>query len=414
MTTFRPLVLAAVLTAAQPGVCATADDASLLDAVTDGRFKLDLRYRAEHVDDDVNRDAFASTLRTVLGYTTAAYAGVSASVELEDVHVIGNDRLYNDGGTNGVTDRAVVVDPEGTELNQAWLRYARSGWQITGGRQLLTHRAAPFHRFVGNVGWRQNWQTYDGVRIQRNAERFSLDASYVYNVNRIFGEDNDLPNRSDYNLDAGLLRATFEVNDALSLEAYGYLLNFDDAHTLSTNTFGLRANGALPVADDTRAVYTLEYASQTDTGDNPNDLRLDYVLAEAGVVHRGWLVKLSHEWLEGDGQVGFSTPLATSHAFQGWADKFLATPAGGVRDVFLTIRGPVAGFDALLVAHDFQSTTGDVDFGRELDLQVTRKLLDRLTVGLKGALYLADGNSANVGGAANDTTKVWAWVQFSL
>jgi hypothetical protein len=34
--------------------------------------------------------------------------------------------------------------------------------------------------------------------------------------------------------------------------------------------------------------------------------------------------------MSGDGVIGFSTPLATLHKFQGWVDKFLTTPANGI------------------------------------------------------------------------------------
>ena len=43
------------------------------------------------------------------------------------------------------------------------------------------------------------------------------------------------------------------------------------------------------------------------------------------------------EQLDGRGlNKTFDTPLGTNHAFQGWADLFLITPADGIRDVFGT------------------------------------------------------------------------------
>ena len=40
------------------------------------------------------------------------------------------------------------------------------------------------------------------------------------------------------------------------------------------------------------------------------------------------------EYLEGNGTIGFSTPLATLHKFQGFADVFLTTPASGITDAY--------------------------------------------------------------------------------
>ena len=34
---------------------------------------------------------------------------------------------------------------------------------------------------------------------------------------------------------------------------------------------------------------------------------------------------------------GFTTPLATLHKFQGFADKFLTTPANGIRDTYIEL-----------------------------------------------------------------------------
>ncbi|MEI8045213.1 MAG: hypothetical protein WCL11_27625, partial [Verrucomicrobiota bacterium] len=44
---------------------------------------------------------------------------------------------------------------------------------------------------------------------------------------------------------------------------------------------------------------------------------------------------VGYEVLEGNGTIGFATPLATLHAFNGWADMFLSTPANGLKDFYL-------------------------------------------------------------------------------
>ena len=44
---------------------------------------------------------------------------------------------------------------------------------------------------------------------------------------------------------------------------------------------------------------------------------------------------------------GFTTPLATLHKFQGWADKFLTTPANGLEDLYATASVTLKGVGAL-------------------------------------------------------------------
>jgi hypothetical protein len=117
-------------------------------------------------------------------------------VQFEDVRVIGND-LFDDGGSNNRLDRAQVADPEGTEVHQANLRYEGIPKTVLRlGRQEITHREAPLHRYIGNILWRQNWQSFDGFRVLNLPLPNTIaDYSYIWNVNRIFGASNTLTTR---------------------------------------------------------------------------------------------------------------------------------------------------------------------------------------------------------------------------
>jgi len=54
----------------------------------------------------------------------------------------------------------------------------------------------------------------------------------------------------------------------------------------------------------------------------------------------------------------FQTPLATLHAFQGWADKFLATPADGIEDLYVSIATKIHGANVSLIYHRFNPEVG--------------------------------------------------------
>ena len=128
--------------------------------VTDGKASVDFRYRYEFVDQEgFDKDAKASTLRSRLTLASAPLNGFSALLEADDVRSVGSDD-YN-STDNGNTQYPVVADPEGTDLNQAWLKYAAENAAGTLGRQRILHDN---QRFVGGVAWRQNEQTYDGLR----------------------------------------------------------------------------------------------------------------------------------------------------------------------------------------------------------------------------------------------------------
>ena len=121
----------------------------------------------------------------------------------------------------------------------------------------------------------------------------------------------------------------------------------------------------------------------------------------------GIKIKLANEILGGDGVYGFSTPLATKHAFNGWADKFLGTPTTGLNDTMLTVAGGFSGHKIKAVYHDFSADSGGAALGTELDLVVLKKLSDNAQVGLKYADYSADTFSV-------DTTKMWLWGQLKF
>jgi hypothetical protein len=101
---------------------------------------------------------------------------------------------------------------------------------------------------------------------------------------------------------------------------------------------------------------------------------------------------------------GFATPLATLHAFNGWADQFLATPTTGLEDIYATFKMKAGAWNLTFVYHDFSSDTGSFDYGDEFDLSGAYKINDHYSLLLKGAFFGADSSSplANV-----DTNKFW-------
>jgi hypothetical protein len=117
--------------------------------------------------------------------------------------------------------------------------------------------------------------------------------------------------------------------------------------------------------------------------------------------------------LGGNGTIGFSTPLATLHAFQGWADTFLATPANGVKDSYvkasysLSAKPVLKKITATLVYHDFEAERTGADYGNEWDALVEAKVDDHITVGLKYAGY-------NGSGPYPDKTVGWVYAGYKF
>ena len=367
---------------------AHAEDDALITALKDGTPMVNMRLRYEEVDiEGVEDKGQALTLRTRLGYQSAKLHGFDVMGEFEDTRIVGQVDNY----TPEQAGYPVIADPEVTELNRAAIRYtgrdALEGLVATYGRQRIIYDNA---RFVGNVGWRQDEQTFDGTKLDYGVGDFKLSAAYLTQVNGI------TPG-FDANVTNNLFNASWTGAPGGSLTAYGYLLETDNVPDSDNDTWGLRYAGAFDL-DAFKLLLTLEGAQQeVEAGDT------EYYFAELGAEMAGVTVKLAQEVLgSDDGVVAFQTPLATKHAFNGWADLFLATPADGLEDTFVTVGGKLAGFKLAAIYHDFKSNEGSTDYGTEMDLLVARPIGKHYTVGLKYADYSADDFGA-------DTSKYWAW-----
>ena len=362
----------------------------------------DIRYRLELVDQDgLPEDAMASTLRIRAGVKTAEFHGLSAVVEGEAIVRLG-PRDFNDT-VNGRTAFPVVADPSDVLLNQAYVRWRPDpALEAIGGRQAVN---LDNQRWIGSVGWRQNDQTLDAARVTlRPLKGGSVDYLYAWRVNRVFGPDS--PQGVWHDTDIHGARVGYTIAGLGTVSAYGYLFDIPASLASSSQTLGARITGEQAVGKGTKLLYVGEYARQTDHAGNPQDFALDYLLIESGIAHQGVSAKAGFERLEGNGSAALQTPLATLHAFNGWADKFLVTPAGGLRDLYLD-GGYKFGEDSALkglalrgVWHDYNSTFGSADYGSEWNAMASYPIDKRVTALVKFAHYDAST-------LATDTTKAW-------
>ena len=410
----KPSLLSlAIATSALSPAISVAED--FTDLFTKGKVGVDLRYRYEHVDqDNALANANAQTLRTRLSVQSGKWYGLSTLIEADNVSRLGDDSYNNT--RNGQKNFSVVADPGTSEINQSLLRYDHQLGSVVLGRQRIN---LDNQRFIGSVAWRQNEQTYDGVLGQLKPVRgLTLTYAYLANINTIFGPENgryaNRSNPADIHGHSHLLNVQYALIPELTITAYQYLLGLDNLAlsasgaygTQSSRTSGLRLSGAAHGWS-----YALEYARQLDYAGNPQRLDSDYYLAELGYSIGGAQLKAGYEVLGGDGGSGnraFQTPLATKHAFQGWADVFLVTPADGVKDAYAGTSTPLLGGSLQAWYHDFRAERGGSHYGEELDLSYGHPI-----PGVKGLSALVKYAYYNADQFAVDTEKLWLQVQYS-
>ena len=401
------LLLTSLLSLLLPFAASAAEEEGAMDlgsAITSGKATISGRYRYEFVDqDNALKNANASTLRLRLNYRTSQWQGWSGFAEFDHVfHVLVDDFNSGAGTSPNRTEYSVVADPKGSNLNQLYFDLdPNDDWKYRFGRQriLLDNQ-----RFVGGVGWRQNEQTYDALTLNTNAiSKTALHYSYINRVRRIFGES--VPAGKD-RLDSHIFNAKITINEQFSVTPYLYYFDYATSTELSSINLGARLAGKHAFGSG-KFNWLAEFARQSDAGDNPTSYDANYYhLTGAYAADNGMSIGLGYEVLGTDSSAGtsFFTPLATLHAFNGWADQFLATPVAGLEDVYVNFKMKAGKWNLTFVYHDFSSDAGSFDYGDEFDVSGALKLTDRYGLLLKGAFFSADSSSplSNV-----DTTKLW-------
>ncbi len=400
---FCLLVAVSSLAWAAPALAAPGDPITVAEGVTlDPILAARLRYESVDAANFPN-SADALTIRARAG-AELKFSGFSILAEGEGTLALADD--YNDTlPDNGVEPFPVVADPENFELNRLQVSYMKNGTGVTIGRQRVVLDNA---RFVGNVGWRQNEQTFDAVRGQAKLGVVILDATYSISQRTVFGVDS--PNEH-FDGDFVFLQGGVDL-PVVDAKAFAYLLDYDTRLAFSSQTYGTLATAVIDIPTVGKLNLLASFATQSDYGANPVSYDAEYINAQAGLTVLGFGLTAGYEELGSDGGVAaFQTPLATLHAFNGWADLFLTTPANGLRDYYGGISKTfglpfLPGIKADLVYHQFDSDFGGIDYGSEWDASLGFKL-GPVSLMAKYANYDASG-------FAVDTEKVWLQAEIAL
>jgi hypothetical protein len=362
-----------------------------------------LRPRFEYADVDGGADAAkAFTVRTVIGAEFGQLVGVKGldgHIEATNVSHFGilDDYSPQQPGYD------VIADPRQTRMSQAHITYAMGSTVFIAGRKMHTFDN---QRFIGHVGWRQMPQTYDLIAVNNQSVKgLSLTGAYVKRVNRIL-EDAKLDTNSV------LLHANYTVAPTLKVSAYSYMLA--SIH----DTFGIRATGSSKFSGG-KFSYEAEYAFQNkptfeeeSMGDIQPDHEASYYKLGSRLKYGTFVLGLDYEVLgkkEGSEGGAFNTPLATLHGMNGWADKFLKTPADGLVDLAFTVGYISKPFGRLVgIYRNFESDQGSTDYGNEFDVIYARKMSKHLGIILKAAFFKGDEP------AFADTTKYWLMFDYKF
>lgn len=395
ITTLKLLSLSFLLT---PSVLAGEPAATVTPPSNSGDFlkvtgAITTRY--EFRETDPLDPSHALTVRARIGLTLNPFDGFTAFVEGEGTQGIVEDYRSNPTGNDStrpyVAGNSVIADPNNVELNQAYLKYARNGYFAQIGRQRIIRNSAAF---IGNVGWRQNEQTYDAAQIGYANDDFSFNYVYSDRVQRIFGSDaNDAlpgPPLRDFEGDFHFLDLSYNA-DFGKVGGYAYLIDVDNNVAVGkSNTFGafVESNG-----------FYAELAYQDGTSSIAGgDYDALYAHLKYTTKGLGGTLMAGVEYLGED----FKTPFATVHAYNGFADAFVLQRIGlnkgpggnynGITDVYLGYVKPglPGGITFKGFLHTFLDGDAEEVYGYEADAVLVKQFNDNMTGLLKAAYFSGD------------------------
>ncbi len=387
----------------------SADDGFSLFSNSKFNGEIRPRYESVEVEDSTKQNANAYTVRATLGMeaTLLSVDGLSIKVDGTTVQTLAATKYDNDpSASKGDSRYKIVADPEQTRFTQAYLQYKLGTTTLKAGRQIVN---LDTQRFIGSVDWRQMPQSLDALSITNTSiPGLSLYGAYVYSYATVFDE----PTQESESV---LLNGSYKFNDMLKITAYDYMLSLEKGQ-FAADTYGLALNGDVPVGV-AKLGYRGEYALQKDsTFDKINtstkgEADASYYLFEATAGMMGATLGAGYEFLSGaqGSKTKFQTPLATLHKFNGTADKFLATPTGGLVDTYASLGYGAAGLgNALVTYHTFEtdvSMSGKSDLGSEWDVQYSNMIpgIKGLNALVKVALY----EGGDVTGYTKNVEKFW-------
>lgn len=337
-----------------------------------------LNIRARYEFGDVNGldVSHAFTIRERLGLQTQEWSGFSAFIEGEftQAAIDDFDGIPGPAQPNVTPDdnrNTDIFDPETNELNQGYLQYKGFDTTFKLGRQRIIYDNTAF---IGNVGWRQNEQTFDAFSIATQAiDGLTLSYAYINQVNRIFGSD--AINNFDYdNTNIHLLNAAYTGIEGFTFGGYAYLMEFDSIGAYNCDTYG----GYVKTSQLGLDLYG-EIAYQENAGAAQN-LEGTYAHFTVGKTFGTQAITLGMEYLSQN----FRTPLSTVHAFNGFADAFigqrLTGTTGGLTDIYVSHTVPfIFGTKFTNVLHAFGDNEVSTGRGWEYDAVLVKKFDDNFT-----------------------------------
>lgn len=358
-----------MLTAALPLQAADApkEAANLIEAFSGGSFGGSARYRLDYLDqENFPETGTASTLRLALNFRTLPFHGFSGYLELYENAVIGDESYWN--LQNDFNGRPLIADPPGDGVNEGYGRYANKellDTTVTVGRQLFTINDEVM---LTASRYRQNNNRFDAATIESHPlDGLTVQYGYIWSHITVFDFHDSM------STNVGNIK--FGKQGIGTISAYGLMLDYVDdvlSSTRDVTTYGVRIDGPFKIDDNLSVVYEADFAKQTDSGDNTEEIDADYLMARVGVSFKKWYASVGYRHqsgVDGSSDEPFEASwLGYPWPWRGDTEQLVLTPDDGLETIMVWLGGaipvvPGLGFD--LFFFKFDSDVNNIDYGSE-------------------------------------------------
>ncbi len=344
------------------------------------------------------QDEFTS-MRVRLGLQAALDENVSIFIQAQDVRIWGEE-------THPLRD----FSADNFDLHQGYLRYKGRDleWMTATVGRMETNFGG--QRLVGAVGWTQQAQSFDGVRIDGAAD-WGKVAMIAYKI----GDETAPAVETDHEL-YGAYATVADVGPG-GMDLYWLYDRTEGVSRGNEHSLGARYVFSGAWTGRLEGTYQTGTRAGTDVSAYMFGARLGRTFADgkAGVT-------LWYDYLSGDDAATadtevFNTLFATNHKFYGFADVFLNIPlntgGAGLQDMAVKLNWkPEAAIRFAADLHSFsaaeQGTLSDSHFANELDLTLSHRYTEHLSATVGFSYVDQDAALAEVGRLSENMT--WFYV----
>ena len=401
----------------------------------DVKFDGSVRFRYERAEQGtlgMGKDQTGNwiTQQSRFGLKAAPKDNVDVYLQIQDARTWGGEN--HSFPPPSVTDTGTDASANALDLHQGYMvlkSFLTDKGSLKVGRQEIVFDDA---RLVGNIGWIQNAQSFDAMRMSVGGDMGSVDLVY----SQVAAKDSHPvmnPYLASHTDDSFFYAAhgSLKVGKGV-INPFIYVVDKPTRQKPGTDASGnpnlvtllsLQTTGFFAKQKFGPVNLTAHLANQTGKITTTKNHKANMVAVKVGTKISDFGLSVAYDQYSGDkvknGKESntFNALYATNHAYFGFMDKFLFTPTTGLADTQLKLVAPMKKMGTLVLqAHNFSTAAGSYDGGKAIgsEVDLTYKLKAAGIGWQVGYSMFSSGSTTNYGSTGNTALNGgWSYLQMA-